>query len=148
MLRPAASPDLPGVMEIETSSFSRPWSLDSFRRLLGRERTAFVVAEVDGRVVAYGVLWWVEDEGEIANLAVRPEARRKGLARLMLGELLSRAAREDLSFVFLEVRATNRPAIDLYASLGFEQVGIRRGYYQNPREDALTLRFELKRRAS
>jgi len=147
-LRPALASDLPGVMEIEMSSFSRPWSLDSFRRLLSRERTAFVVAEIDGRVAAYGVLWWVESEGEIANLAVHPDARRKGVARLVLLKALSRAGEEGLSQIFLEVRATNRPAIELYLSHAFEQVGIRRGYYQSPREDALVLRYELKRPAS
>lgn len=96
-----------------------------------------------GRVAGYGVLWWAADEGELANLAVAPRARRQGVASRLLEALLEAAAREGLRSVFLEVRVSNREAIDLYRKRGFLEVGRRRRYYTRPVEDALVLRLEL-----
>lgn len=145
-LRGARSSDLPGVLEIETRSFSRPWSAHAFRQLLEAPRTHFLVAEGhEGEVLGYGVLWWVAEEGEIANVAVHPGERGRGLGGTLLDALLEGAAGEGVERVFLEVRSSNAAAIRLYRSRGFEAVGLRRGYYQAPTEDALVLRVPTRR---
>ncbi len=143
-LREADSSDLPGILGIEVRSFSRPWSAHAFRQLLEAPRTLFVVALTErGEVGGYGVLWWVANEGEIANVAVDPESRGRGLGGRLLDALLEGAAREGLERVFLEVRASNEAALRLYRSRSFDRVGLRRGYYQAPTEDALVLRVVL-----
>lgn len=142
-VRPARRGDLPRVMEVENASFPLPWSRSSFASLLGLERVFFLVAEVEGRVVGHGVLWWVGEEGELANIAVDPEVRRSGAARALLDELVDRARREGVEQIFLEVRVSNDGAFRLYRSLGFREVGRRRNYYQRPLEDARILRLDV-----
>jgi [ribosomal protein S18]-alanine N-acetyltransferase len=142
-VRPATSDDLSRVMEVENASFPLPWSRSSFGSLLGLERVFFLVAELDGRVVGHGVLWWVGEEGELANIAVDPQVRRAGVARALLDELVDRARREGVEQIFLEVRVSNDAAFRLYRSLGFREVGRRRNYYQRPLEDARILRLDV-----
>ncbi|MFW6176017.1 MAG: ribosomal protein S18-alanine N-acetyltransferase [Acidobacteriota bacterium] len=142
-IRPAEATDLPRVMEVEQASFPLPWSESSFRSLLELDRVFFLVAELEGEVVGHGVLWWVGEEGELANIAVGPEARRAGVARVLLEELVDRARRAGVEHVFLEVRVSNDAATRLYRSLGFREVGLRRNYYQRPQEDARILRLDM-----
>ena len=142
-VRRARAGDLPRVLEIELACFPLPWSPASFRSLLERERVRFLVAEEGGRVVGHAVLWWTADEGELANLAVAPEARRQGVATRLLDRILEEARANRLRSVFLEVRASNEGARALYRERGFREVGRRRDYYSRPREDALILHLEL-----
>ncbi len=142
-IRSAEKADLPRVLEVENASFPLPWSPSSFRSLLELDRVFFLVAELDGQVVGHGVLWWVGEEGELANIAVDPEVRRAGVARRLLEELVDRARRAEVEHVFLEVRVSNDAATKLYRSLGFREVGQRRNYYQRPQEDARILRLDL-----
>lgn len=142
-IRAARGADLPRVREIEVASFSVPWGEGSFRSLLGLARVLFLVAEVDRGIVGHGILWWMADEGELANLAVHPAARGHGVAGALVDELLDRATKTGLDRVFLEVRASNRTALELYRSRGFREIGVRKGYYRRPREDARVLRLEL-----
>lgn len=142
-IRSAEKEDLSRVLEVENASFPLPWSPSSFRSLLELDRVFFLVAELDGQVVGHGVLWWVGEEGELANIAVDPEVRRAGVARRLLEELVDRARRAGVEHVFLEVRVSNDAATKLYRSLGFREVGQRRNYYQRPQEDARILRLDL-----
>jgi ribosomal-protein-alanine N-acetyltransferase len=130
------------VAEIERASFADPWSVASFRSLVGHPQVWFMVAtEGDaGPPIGYIVVWFVVDEGEVANLAISPEARRRGIGARLLDGALEAAADRRITRIFLEVRDSNEGARALYASRGFELVGRRRGYYRRPVEDALVLR--------
>lgn len=144
--------DLRAVLELERASQSHPWTAAGFgAALAGRDgERALLLCEyrrlgllVERRVLGYCVLRRAAGELEIHNVAVAPEARRRGLARLLLGVVLARAARAGSERALLEVRAGNAPAQALYEGLGFREVGRRPGYYSQPADDALVLALEL-----
>lgn len=136
--------DLPQVAAIEGEAFSTPWSLETFRSLLGRPLwVALVLEDGEGGVAGYAILGVVESQGELANLAVRKEDRGRGLGRALLEAVLAEARRRGVDRLFLEVRRSNRAALALYRRRGFRDVGVRRNYYQNPTEDARVLVLEL-----
>lgn len=139
--------DLPQIAIIETRCFSDPWSERAFRDALSHERIYFACIrdEVGGRsgasrVVGYVVAWFAGGEGEIANLAVDPDARGRGIGASLLDAALAEAARQGAAQVFLEVRSSNLRARELYESRGFAEVGRRQRYYRRPVEDAVVLR--------
>lgn len=135
-VRRAGPADAPALAGVETACFSQPWSQQALADTLGQKGALFVLAEREGTVVGYAGCQCVLDEGYITNIAVVPSARRQGIARQMLQTLLEQAEKEGLSFVTLEVRQSNRAAIELYRKLGFEPVGVRKRYYTDPVEDA------------
>jgi ribosomal-protein-alanine N-acetyltransferase len=143
-LRRIQNADLGTVHQIEVESYSVPWSLETFRNLLYRPDTDSIVAEIGGRVVGYAVSWFVVDQGELGNIAVDAAWRRKGIARALVVASLDRARARGIRDVYLEVRRTNTAAQKLYRQLGFRQVGVRRGYYVKPAEDALVMRRVLQ----
>lgn len=143
LVRPAKVRDLDAVLEVERASFSLPWGRESFRSLIGLSRATFLVADVEGDIVGHAVAWWAGGEGEVANLAVLPRHRGRGVATLLLDHVLERARQEKLGALFLEVRTSNARALELYRRRGFEQVGVRPSYYRNPTEDARILRLDL-----
>ena len=102
------------------------------------------MAEAGESVLGYVGMMFVLDEGYISNVAVSPEHRRQGIASALIGELLRRAEELRLSFVTLEVRESNAPAIALYERFGFAPVGRRKGYYDAPKEDAILMTRFLK----
>jgi ribosomal-protein-alanine N-acetyltransferase len=137
--------DLPAVAAVERASYPFPWSEGIFRDCL---RVGYLcrVAELEGEIVAYGVVAMGAGEAHILNLCVRGDLRGRSVGRQMLGLLLERSRQAGMEAVFLEVRPSNPHAIALYQSVGFVQVGLRRGYYQAPdngREDALVLKLDL-----
>lgn len=133
---------LPQIEALEQVCFSVPWTREQLRTQLG-ERQIFLAAVEGEQVVGYVGLMYVLDEGYISNVAVAPEHRRRGLARQLLAELERRCRALQLAFMTLEVRASNTPAIALYESRGFRQVGRRKNYYKNPAEDAILMTLEL-----
>lgn len=138
-LRPPTNADLDAILEIETASFSDPWSVASFRRLVEPPCEHCRVAELDGRVVGYWIGSRVADEAELANLAVAPTARRSGAGAMLLENFLRHVEADRGTTVFLEVRVSNAPAILLYQRFGFSELARRKGYYQMPDEDALIM---------
>src|SRR4051812_27468258 len=141
----AARSDVPAIVAIERAAFSDPWSARAFRDALDHPAVYFACARRDGsEVVGYVVAWFVADEGEIANLAVAPDAWGTGVGRALLDAALDEGDRREIAAVYLEVRDSNERARGLYRSRGFEEVGRRRGYYQKPPEDAIVLRRTLK----
>jgi len=134
--------DLPRIAQLEGSCFGDPWSRESFRQLLATPTVYFrcVREDVGAPALGYVVAWFVADEGEIANLAVDPELRRRGLGAVLLDAALGEAAARGASAVYLEVRESNVAARQLYASRGFVEVGRRTRYYRKPVEDAVVLR--------
>lgn len=130
------------LAEIEKACFHAPWSADMLREELGKG--IFLVAEQDGAVAGYVGCQTVLDEGYITNVAVSPDCRRQGIGRALVGALASHARGQGLSFVTLEVRASNAPAITLYEGAGFRRVGVRKNFYTAPAEDAVLMTLFLK----
>ena len=139
---PMAERHLAALAAIEKACFHAPWSETMLREELGKG--IFLVAERDGAAVGYVGCQTVLDEGYITNVAVSPDCRRQGIARALLDELKARAAQAGLSFVTLEVRASNAPAIALYEGAGFVRVGVRKNFYTAPTEDAVLMTLFLK----
>jgi ribosomal-protein-alanine N-acetyltransferase len=135
--------DLPAVHEIDLLSFSLPWPERSFRFELTDNPVArcWVAAE-DRRVVAMLVLWLIVDEAHIATIAVHPEFRRKGLGERLLVYALNAAREEGARRAFLEVRAGNLGAQDLYNKYGFIVDGLRLKYYKDNNEDAILMSLD------
>ncbi len=142
--RPMRERDLPGIIEIEESAYDFPWTEGIFRDCL-RVGYCCWIYEQAGAITAYGVMSVGYGEAHILNLCVRPDARRGGVGRRMLGHLLDLARRHHAETALLEVRPSNRAALLLYHGMGFQEVGLRRGYYPaaRGREDALILAYRL-----
>jgi ribosomal-protein-alanine N-acetyltransferase len=143
-IRPMMEIDLAQVAQVEQQSYAFPWSENIFRDCL---RVGYTCRALDlqGQIIGYGVMSLGAGEAHILNVCVRDEFRNLGFGRRLLEHLLERAAASGVAEAFLEVRPSNLAAIRLYQHLGFEQIGIRRGYYQAPdgREDAIVLKREL-----
>ena len=131
--------DLDKVMEIEKSSFSVPWTRQDFIESIGKPTALYLVAVSENAVVGYCGLWGVIDEGQINNVAVSKEYRGQNVGTRLLEALIEEGTKEGLSAYTLEVRMSNAPAIALYKKLNFEEAGIRKNYYTNPKEDALIM---------
>ena len=134
---------LPQIQKIEQQSFSVPWTEAMLRMQLDPNSHVFLTAEAAGDVIGYVGLMYVLDEGYISNVAVHPIWRRRGVADALLEELEQRAKKLMLSFLTLEVRAGNAPAIALYEKHGFRAVGRRKDYYEKPKEDAILMTLTL-----
>ena len=143
-VRRMVSADLERILAIEIASYTMPWSAETFRGLLRRMDAESLVAEQDGEIVAYAIYWWVGDQAELGNVAVTDSRRGQGIGELLVREVLARAAQRDVREVFLEVRPSNPSAHQLYARVGFTEVGRRRNYYVRPTEDALVMRRILE----
>jgi [ribosomal protein S18]-alanine N-acetyltransferase len=146
-IRAMTEGDVPGVIAVERASYQFPWSEGIFRDCL---RVGYVCRVVvrEGVLAAYGVMSVGAGEAHVLNLCVRDSERCHGIGRMLLEHLLSRASAAGMSEAYLEVRPSNTAAIRLYQSLGFEPIGVRRGYYQavGGREDAAVLRLTLRSR--
>ncbi len=123
---------------LERLCFADPWSESSLALLLSETALGFVVCDGE-RAVAYAGMLCVAGEGQITNVAVHPDYRRRGLGRTAVEALLQYAREHDFFEISLEVRASNRAAIALYENLGFSVGGTRRSFYQKPTEDALVM---------
>jgi ribosomal-protein-alanine N-acetyltransferase len=133
-VRPATLADLATITDIEREVFSDPWSASAFRELIG---VGALVAESDGLVAGYVFARSLGDEGEILNLAVRAGRQRLGIGRKLLDACVAQLQMKGARTIYLEVRASNFAGQDFYRRAGFERVGRRRGYYDQPLEDAL-----------
>lgn len=144
-LAPMHPSDLAQVMEIERASYEFPWTEGIFRDCLRVGYSAWVVTNTIGELLGYALMTMAVGEAHVLNVCVAPDARRSGLARYLMDHLQRIARAAEVEDMFLEVRRSNAPAIALYLSLGFRQVGVRKGYYpaRQGREDALVLSLAL-----
>lgn len=142
-LRPAEADDLDQIAQVEADSFGQPWRRETFEALLGRPSVDIVVAESDGRVAGYAVVRSTVGESELANLAVSPARRGRGLGRALLREAVDAARNRGATWVFLAVRASNDEAAKLYLHFGFQEIGAQASYYRDPAEDARLFAMEL-----
>ena len=131
--------DVMSVYELERECFSVPWSIKSISEELQNANARFLLAEINGETAGYIGSYFVSGEVYITNVAVKNKYRRKGVAVGLLSELIELAKEAESEFVSLEVRCSNTQAISLYGKLGFEKIGIRKNFYENPREDALIM---------
>lgn len=133
------------IEKLEKQCFSVPWTRQALVSQLPDDMHIFIAAFDDvGNVLGYVGMMYVLDEGYISNVAISPEYRRRGIADKLIEALVSRANDKDLSFVTLEVRQSNAPAIELYRKNGFSNVGLRKNYYTQPTEDAILMTRFLK----
>ena len=132
---------VPQIARLEELCFSDPWSENSIASELDNPLSMWLVAEEKGAVVGYIGSQTVLDSTDIMNIAVHPDFRRRGVAESLLVELSKRLKERGVSFLMLEVRASNEPAKRLYEKLGFQQVGCRKNYYRNPKEDGWIYRL-------
>ncbi|HHX14473.1 MAG TPA: tRNA (adenosine(37)-N6)-threonylcarbamoyltransferase complex dimerization subunit type 1 TsaB [Clostridiales bacterium] len=141
VLRQATDKDAARMAELDELCFSRPWSRRSFdAELAADNQTAlYLVLEANDRIIAYAGLWKIIDEGHITNVAVRPDRRRRGHGRQLVGELLRIAGTMGIESFTLEVRSSNLAAIKLYESFDFVVAGCRKEYYEDNGEDALIM---------
>ena len=131
---------LGGAYELERLCFSSPWSVESLRMLCGNGAVGFAALERgSGRVLAYGGMITVLDEGQITNIATHPDARRQGLGERITSALIKYGKENGVVFFSLEVRESNLAAIALYEKLGFSKAGIRKNFYKLPSENAVVM---------
>ena len=139
--RLSSKEDLDAVLALEDASFNNPTTREWYEGELKRPDVCFIylLRTPEYRVAAFCSLWLVVDQIHINNLAVLPELRGRGLGTQLLEAVIAEAAHLGATLLTLEVRASNQPALRLYARAGFEPTGLRKNYYTNPIEDALIL---------
>lgn len=138
-IREMGEEDLREVARLERKIFSRPWSEESFRDALSSPDHCYLAALYSGTLVGYCGLWCSFDTADLCNLAVAADFRKRNLGSALLSQGLAAVKRRGVERVLLEVRRSNDPAIGLYAKFGFEELGIRPGYYSHPVEDGILM---------
>lgn len=133
---------VPQVAELEKMCFHDPWSESSIASELRNPLACWLVAVEDGVVVGYVGSQTVIDTTDMMNIAVHPDFRRRGIAQMLVEQLVAKLKARQSLRLMLEVRSSNMGAQALYEKMGFTQVGLRKNYYRNPKEDALILRKE------
>jgi len=129
--------DLDEILKIEETCFKTPWSRKSFENDFKKDFAVLLVAEYSGVIAGYAISWLIVDELHIANLAVHPDFRDRGIGESLIRTLLANS--ENYSMAGLEVRRSNKTARKLYKKLGFEEVGVRKNYYVEEGEDAILM---------
>lgn len=143
-IRAMTMADLFAVLAIERRSYEFPWSEEIFRDCMRVGYYCQVIVSA-GAIAGYGVMTVGAGEAHIVNLCIKPELRQHGLGRRLMTHIMDEARHSGVGNMFLEVRPSNEVAINLYLNMGFNEIGIRKGYYpaRNGREDALILACAL-----
>jgi ribosomal-protein-alanine N-acetyltransferase len=145
-LRRMKEEDLSAVRTIEALCFSNPWSDNTFRGEIQNTSVSFpmvVVRRPGDAVVAYIIFWQIRDDVQVNNVAVHPDYRGLGLGEAMMRYAIAKVRDAGATFMTLEVRQSNTPAVMLYRKLGFEIMGTRKNYYTKPDEDAFVMALVL-----
>jgi [ribosomal protein S18]-alanine N-acetyltransferase len=137
--------DLDAVLEIERLSFRTPWQRPAFEAELAHtwSRLEVVRETATGRILAFADYWLVSDEVHVLNIATHPQARRQGHGARLLRHIVDQAKTASFKCIDLEVRRSNEAAQALYASHGFQVVGMRPRYYEDNDEDAILMTLKL-----
>lgn len=143
LIRNMALSDIGAVVEIEKNCFSQPWSEKSFEDSIQRDDTIFLVCQEEANVMGYIGMYVSFDEASITNVAVSPLHRKKGCGEALILEAKKAAKERAVETIFLEVRVSNEPAISLYKKTNFQNLGIRKKFYEHPVEDAYIMSCAL-----
>lgn len=138
-IRNLTAEDAEQVALVEAENFSRPWSRESFEKTVGDENAVYLVAEAGGEILGYVGMWKALDEGEITNVSVKKAAQGNGIGKLLMEALEKKGREQGVTSYFLEVRCSNEPARKLYRSCGFQELGLRKNFYEAPVEDACVM---------
>ena len=140
LIRRMTVDDVPTVAAIEAATFPTPWSEDAFRKEITDNPVArYLVAEKDGAVIGFAGAWIILDESHITNIAILAEHRGNGYGRALTAALMQYLSNLGAAYATLEVRKSNVTAQNLYKSLGYVSVGVRKRYYEDNGEDALLM---------
>ena len=139
MIRLMKEEDLGAVVQLEQTVFSVPWSECNLHESLLRPEYLFLVSEDEGKITGYAVLLMIAGEGDVTNIAVFPEYRGRGIGAALTKALLVEGRKRGMNAFTLEVRVGNQAAIHIYEKLGFRSEGVRKGFYEKPKEDALIM---------
>ncbi len=137
---PMTEDEVAAVAALEEENFSRPWSYDAFFKTLSDENYIVIIAKDTDALMGYCVLLCTGEEADITNVCTAPAARGKGVATEILTALMEEGKSRGVTEFFLEVRESNVPARSLYTKLGFEEIGIRKNYYEEPKEHAVLMK--------
>ena len=142
-VRIAKSSDLDDIYELDMQTFAMPWSKEALSYDILENDNAFViVAEYEGEFAGYADIWTVLDEADLNSIAVRVDFRRKGIGDAIMLAMTEMLSANGVETINLEVRVSNMPAIKLYKKYGFNECGVRPGYYLDNGEDALIMKRE------
>lgn len=136
--------DIPWAAAVEKENFSAPWKEESFREALEKKENIYLIALIDGKRAGYIGMWTVLDEGEITQVSVKKEYQGMHIGRRLMEALEEEGRKAGIISFFLEVRKSNVAAIHLYESSGFLHQGIRKNFYENPREDGILMHKSLE----
>lgn len=143
VIRKMQESDLDEVIEIEQVSFSMPWTKEAMADSLKNENNVYLVAEYAGKIAGYCGMWGIAGEGQINNVAVKQSYRGKGIASQMMQAFIEAGCKKNLMEFTLEVRESNTAAIRLYEKIGFQKEGIRKDFYDAPKENAVIMWLRL-----
>ena len=136
--------DIQGIFEISNLSFKLPWSMESIKSELSNPLAKYIVAKdiESNKILGFIGVWIILGEGDITNIAVHPEFRKLGIGEKLLTSMINLCESLDCNIINLEVRSSNLPAISLYKKLNFLEVGLRKGYYEDNKEDAILMQYK------
>lgn len=144
-IRKISENDIEAVASVEAEIFPDPWSVKSIKETYENSSACILGAYKEECLIGYVIFYYVLDEGEIARIAVSPSYRRQGVADQIFAGLLDFCAEKEISRILLDVRVSNEPAIAFYRKSGFSDDGIRKNFYDNPKEHALLMSVDVAR---
>lgn len=139
IIRRMTMADVDGVAAVEAATFPTPWSRDAFASEMNNVAARYLVAEKDGKIIGFAGAWIILDESHVTNIAVYKEERGQGIGRKLTEGLMQYLSNLGAAYATLEVRKSNEVAQNLYVSLGFIKLGVRKRYYEDNGEDALIM---------
>ena len=139
IIRRMTMADVDGVAAVEAATFPTPWSRDAFASEMNNVAARYLVAELDGEIIGFAGAWLILDESHITNIAVLAAHRGQKIGRRLTEGLMQYLSNLGAAYVTLEVRKSNEVAQNLYKSLGFIKLGVRKRYYEDNGEDALIM---------
>ncbi len=137
--------DIEAIAMLEQEIFPDPWSANSIAETCEQNHACILGAKKNGKLVGYVIFYYVLDEGEIARIAVAPSSRRQGAAQAVFDKLLLFCEENSVTRILLDVRVSNEGAIAFYKKMGFSEDGIRKNFYENPKEHALLMSMDIAR---
>lgn len=144
-IRRISENDIEAIASLETEIFPDPWSAKSIKETYDQKHALILGAYQDGNLIGYVIFYYILDEGEIARIAVSPSHRRQGVADQIFARLLEFCTQKDIERILLDVRVSNETAIAFYKKSGFAEDGIRKNFYDNPKEHALLMSTSVAR---